>query len=800
MRKHKIITIVCGLILFAGPAMFAQKDAADKAYENLGFKEAIELYRDGKLDLKSMQRMADGYRLNHDTQNAEKWYAQVVNDSDDPMNLLYYAQALHSNGKLEEAKTHYLKYDRAMGGSDQRGQNLANAIDRIASFDDNEKIQIELAKSINSPKLDFSPVYFQDGVVFVSNRSESKTNNGKDLWTGDDFNTHYFAEEKKDGSLEEPAIFSLQLDGKFHEGPLTFSKSGEEVYFTRNIAKKNKNKEYNLQIFTARQKGDEFGSVEKLDFGDGQSNDAHPALSPDGQTLYFASDREGGYGGMDIYQSVFSGGKWSTPVNLGSKINTPGNEVFPFIYDDGTLYFASDGWGGLGGLDVFYAEKMADKSWGRPENIGTPINSSKDDFSYILNSLGTEGYFTSAREGGAGKDDIYHFTLSEPQGNKNKKKKILSRICVFDKTTNERLSDVKVNVLTGTEDGTYQGFEDDFVVKLKPTEKEGEFIISLKQRDPFGSVDNVNETYVTGENGDFELEIEPGQEYIFIAKTEGYQESRYNFSHENLSDGEFCIPMTPAECVSLHGTVTNRRYGNVLPNATVTVIDLCSGETMTTRSDENGLYEFPCVACGCDFIVKGEKANFKPSSGIASTVGIECAVGSRVKQDLALFSAFDENGNPLPGDNPYAGQGSAPSNPGSGSWPPNSGDLLEEGLTLEIKDIYYDFDEHYIRNYDAAPDLDDLVNLMLRHPNLYVELESHTDCRGGDAYNMNLSDRRAKAARAYIIEQGVEPHRIRAKGYGETRLSNECDDGINCSEEEHQMNRRTEVTVFGQLR
>lgn len=823
MKKNITTQVVCLLICLCQITGMAQKASADKVYDQLGYKEAIELYRAGKLTEGTMERIANGYRLNHDTQNAEKWYAQIADDSDNPLNTLYYAQALHSNGNLEKAKEYYLKYDRVSGGGDRRGAHLANAIDRISNFRDNEKIQVELASAINSPKLDFSPIYFQDGVVFVSNRSESSRD--KDLWTGDGYNTHFFAEENADGSLGAPEPFSLQLDEKFHEGPLTFSKSGDEVFFTRNIAKRNKKKEYSLQIFTALQKGEDFGDAKKIDFSDAQANDAHPALSPDGQYLYFASDREGGLGGMDIWRSSFSDGKWGEPANLGPKVNTAGNEVFPFVYDDGTVYFASDGWGGLGGLDVFYVEQMETGGWADPINIGTPINSNKDDFSYTLNALGTEGYFTSAREGGQGKDDIYHFVLAEPQGNKKKEKKIFANICVYDEATGERLPDVKVNVLAEAGDGSYQGFEDNFVVNLVPTGNNDEFMISFKRSDPFGDAAEENTTYTTDQTGFFDMEAKAGRNYILMAKADGYQDGRLKFLTDDLTSqsGELCIPMTTnGDCVMLKGQVTNSRFGNFIPNANMTLIDLCTGETMTAQSDEAGYYQFPCLPCECDFIVKAEKANFKSGSGMASTLDMDCAAGGVTMVDIELYPAFSENGEPLvasynenPNRPPY------PSGPNPSGYNPNQpipnrppgynsapsydpsrsgGEILEEGVTLNIKDIYYDFDEDYIRGYDAAPDLDHLANVLLRHPNLLVELSSHTDSRGTHEYNADLSDRRAKAAVEYIVKKGVERHRIvSAQGFGEAQLLNECADGVDCTEAAHQMNRRTEVKLYGQF-
>ena len=168
----------------------------------------------------------------------------------------------------------------------------------------------------------------------------------------------FYAKRNDNDDLHKAEEFSLDLNTKFHEGPVCFSKNGERIYFTRNHFNKNKrvdNKDgiMRLQIYTASKEGNDWGEPYELPFNTKEFEEAHPAISPDGKFLYFASDRTGGKGGMDLYVSEFKDGKWGDPKNLGDQINTPGNEVFPFVHDDGTMYFASNGWGGLGGLDIF---------------------------------------------------------------------------------------------------------------------------------------------------------------------------------------------------------------------------------------------------------------------------------------------------------------------------------------------------------------------------------------------------------------------------------------------------------------
>jgi outer membrane protein OmpA-like peptidoglycan-associated protein len=824
----KLLNFIVFLLLLPTLFTYAQNgetvktanSKADKLYQKLGYKEAIELYKQGKLDMASMEHIANGYRLNHDTQNAEKWYAQIVLSSENPVNFLYYAQTCQSNGNLNKAKEFYLKYDKMMGVNDKRGSRLAAAIDRMIELKNPDEVVVTNVSAINSGKLDFSPAFYENGIVFVSTREPDgelkKLTSTKDLWTGDDFAALYFAKSKADGNLDKPENFSTSLSTRFHEGPLAFSKSGDQVFFTRNNVKNNAwtllkqlakgRDELKLKIYSAEKSGDDWESPKRLELDDVKANDAHPSLSADGQKLYFSSDREGGFGGMDLYVATFSNGEWSSPINLGASVNTPGNELFPFIFDDGTLYFSSDGWGGLGGLDIFYADKIDDQSWGEAVNLGAPFNSNKDDFGYILDVLGTEGYFTSAREGGAGKDDIYRFNLPKPQSNKANSTQAVSVICAFDQATGLKLGGVKVTVLSEGTDGIYQGFEEDFVVKLAPTNRPDEFAISLKKRDPFGNEKpNGNETYQTDENGFFRLPVKEGKKYILMAKKEGYQDATYEILPG--STAENCIPMQAGNCVVLSGKVLNKQYNRPIPNATVKLINLCTGEISTLKSDQQGAYSF-CLDCGCDFVLQGSKPNFKDGNALATTADRDCEsgdFGEAIERNILLVPSLGPNGEPAvvsydekgePDVKYYDKNGKPVLRKPLEDLPETWDDMLENGVVIELENIYYDFDKYNIRQPDATYDLDRLVAFMSRNPGVKVELGSHTDCRGDDDYNRRLAENRARAAVEYVVQRGISHSRISARGYGEDQLVNECGDGIPCSEAAHQLNRRTEVRVY----
>ena len=768
------IAIICLVLPVGG---FGQPSkTADKLYNELGFKLAIPEYEKlEQFSLGDLVRIANAYRLNGDTENAEIWYSQVVQTSNDALHFLYYAQALQSNGKLEDARRYYLIYHEMLGGdaSDQRGQLLAEAIDRIGEFK-HEGVEVVNEVVLNSARLDFSPAYTKNGIVFVSSRGLGKgPETFKDKWLNDNFMALFFSEKSEKGELGRPEPFSLRLTSKYHDGPVVFSNNDNKVFCTRNQFRKGKRKNSSQgimkqDIYMSYRDGQNWSEPEVLPFNSVEFEEVHPAISPDGHVLYFASDRPGGYGEMDLYQVTMRGGQWSDPVNLGPEINTAGNELFPFVHDDGTLYFASDGWGGLGGLDIFSSYVVNDSFWVKAHNIGAPFNSPKDDFGFILNPTGTEGYFTSSRDGGQGMDDIYSFKIGRPVA---MKARVLSKICVQDERDTQRLINAKVRVEEIVEiNEKGEGPDEDFVMRLVETEKRNEYILKLKKEaDTYSG--EVVPTYTTDENGEFWVELKPGRKYRFTAEKEGYKLTEKIMETGELEQIEFCIPMAVSHCIVLNGETNNGKFaGKKVANATVTMVNLCTGEEHSVRSAPDGVFRFPCLECGCEYILKGEKTNFKAGVADVSTLDTDCSKGGTMDVEIRLTPADRD-------ELLFAGK------------------KLEAGATAELKNIFYDFDQFYIRS-DARPDLDRVVALMKDYPSLIIELGSHTDSRGTASYNQQLSQKRAEAAVQYIVERGVDSRRLIARGYGESQPRNHCRDGVKCTEAEHQYNRRTEIKII----
>lgn len=802
MYNTLLITI---LVLFANTFMMAQSPSptkADKLYNNLGFGAAAEKFKnemgEEEMTTENMSKLADSYRLTGDTWNAEYWYSQVVKESNKPISRLYYAQALQSNGKYQLAKKWFLEYDAMMrttasveggGTMDDRGARLAAACDNVEVFDKLENVEIRNVSEINSDKLDFSPSYYKGGLVFASTRGLKKQSQSIDKWINDNFMDLFVVEMKKDGSFTEPENFSDKLNSKLHEGPLVFTKDEKTVYFTRNNynkGKKGKDKDgiISLKIYSAQKGKDDWEAVTELPFNADNATICHPTLSSDGSKMYFAADLPGGIGGLDIYVAEMTNGVWGKPKNLGPNVNTLGNEVFPFIHDDGSLFFASNGHEGIGGLDIFrtrYIDSEMVMDWATPENLGTPFNSSKDDFGLILDLTKTSGFFTSDRKGGKGGDDIY--SVKMPSGTIDKIQQEATRyemaVCVYDAKTNERIK------------GATMVVSEELLVEVIPGNRNNSV-------DPFleamqGRPRQVDEPaqYYTDKEGSVTHRVQGARTYTFRVQKDGYKMGEKSFTVDGpLGEDalEFCIPLNRDNCMELKGKVVNKKYKNNLTGATIILLNQCTGEESTFTSDKNGEFNV-CLDCNCDYAIVGQKKHFSTDQKTFTTIDMDCTGEKNVL--LALTPGVLGNNPNIAAGNP---NGTADI---SSLWTniDNNGNSnaigLAEGMVIDLDKIYYDFDEYYIRA-DAEADLDKLVALMNRFPTMEVELSSHTDARGSDKYNEKLSQNRAEAAVQYIIEKGIIASRIAAKGYGETRPRKNCKE---CSEEEHQFNRRTEVKI-----
>ena len=424
---------------------------ADDFYERLQYNEAIDAYhklvKRGDNSTYVLERLANSYYNINDTKNAETYYKRVVKKADADSESVYnYAQTLKTNGKFSEYNT-YMKQFAQLKPQDSRAiafMEDPNYLPRIAD-EKNQKFEAINLEGLNTRYSEFGGTVVGDDFYFSSSRNILRKNYG--------LNDEPFLDLYK-ASIENDVVKSANLlnddiNTRFHESSVTVSPDGTRMYFDRNDYfngkyKKSEQGINELNIFYAENVNGQWGNVQSVPFNNREFSTSHPALSPDGKTLYFSSDRPGGMGNADLYKvAINEDGTFGEPENLGEGINTEGREVFPFVDANGTLYFSSDAHLGIGGLDVFSAPARGN-GFGEVKNLGLGINSSKDDFAFTFNPETEEGYVSSNREGGKGSDDIYKIKKIETCD-------LPINVLVVDATTNEPLSGARIDLFDNRE-------------------------------------------------------------------------------------------------------------------------------------------------------------------------------------------------------------------------------------------------------------------------------------------------------------------------------------------------------------
>lgn len=424
MKQILRYSLLAFVLLLTLP-LSSQVRRGNKLYAAGEFSRAIPAYERGlrkKADAQAMENLANCYRISKNYQKAEEWYAKAVaaNPNCNPMVYFYYGMVLRNNGKNAEARKqfqHYLQQDP----KDKKAEAQVEALDNMQVWLTQTPIYaVYNVYSVNSPQSDISPVFFNNGLLFTSDRGETDVLNGEnEPSSGRAFYSIFYAKQvyQKEDSIAFGKVKKLSrvINKDFHNGPLSVSGDGELMAFNRvdrSVRMRTKHFVNRPKIYFADNKNNHWTSVDAFAYNSDAYSCAHPALSFDGQQLFFSSDMPGGQGGKDIWVcKKQSDGSWGKPENLGPVVNTPGDEVFPFLRKDGTLFFSSDGHPGLGGLDVFSASLQNGK-WADVVNQGAPLNCPFDDFNIVFNPEGSRGFFASNRPGGMGNDDIYSFKVT----------------------------------------------------------------------------------------------------------------------------------------------------------------------------------------------------------------------------------------------------------------------------------------------------------------------------------------------------------------------------------------------------
>ena len=562
----KIIVHITSILLLVSFVGVAQMKKAEMQFSKYNYAKAIPSYEKvakGKSPDKqaAMIKLADCYRILNNYSKAESYYAQAISIGKVPAEVNYnYGNVLKSNNKYSEALSQYYAYLEENENS-KTAKNAIKSCQEIKYWESKPKeYEIKNIESINTKRSEFCPVILNNKLIFVAEKvsdvvdfASSSTNNQPFL--------NIFSSEIKNNEVKKEKLLSKKVNTSFHDGPISFTNDGKIAAYTRVnyiVNKKNKNFINRAKIYFTEVNGNSFSKPKPFIFNSDEYSCAHPALNADGTVLYFSSDMPGTLGGQDIWMCKKNGDSWDKPVNLGFDINTSGDEVFPSVKKDGTLYFSSNGLPGFGDLDIFSAKQLEGK-WLLNRNEGLYLNSKADDFGIsFLND--TIGYFSSNREGGKGEDDIYHFKFT----NKNIS---VDGIVLLTENANDPAKGVKVYLLDGngkaidstkTNDKGYFVFRDLDADKTYMAEIEGSDV-NLKNKSRYYLADKDSKiTRITHNNG-------PGQKFVFRNLPVDPNGMPDLFNDDDLSlAGNLLFGENPSKPVANKKVTIKNEYGDIV--------------------------------------------------------------------------------------------------------------------------------------------------------------------------------------------------------------------------------------------
>lgn len=717
---NRLLLLIILTVVLAMPSIdaFAQKGKhklANRYISEFNFNDAASIYADildkNPEDVVALRQGAKCNENIGDTRRAEAYLAALSKLDDKEYEDLYnYAAILKKNKKYEEALNVYRACNEINPNDNRVSAYLKQKDWSNKILRDSSRYSIAAAK-INSAESDFAPAFVDNMIIFSSARGEGKGKRNIYAWNDQSYLNLHFAAIDPDSALQDAKVIRNKANSRFHEGTASFDPNTRELYITRNNFNRGKKKKskvgkLNLGIYYGKYENAEIGKLQDFEYNNPEYSVGHPSVSPSGKELYFISDMPGGKGGTDIYVSLKEDGGWGKPENLVA-VNTPGNEMFPFAMKDSLLYFASDGYPGLGGLDLFYV------NLGDPgvvvRNMGYPASTAYDDFGICVFESGKIGYFSSNRPGGIGDDDVYEFRISPPT-------EIFVNGQILDKETMEPIPLATIYVVTS------EGLE-----PVATSNAEGYY--------------------------DFEYEFK--EELTVRAEKEDYFPEELTVASNPASSylDEIDFQLEKFE-YTVQGTVLYADNDQPAEGAKMSLYDEEGKLINSAETGPDGTYFFGLRGNSQD-VLECTKFGY-PDQEVA--LDTRDRVAREIYADFRLFK-------------------------------------LEEGTVVRMDNIYYDYNSAEIRS-DAARELDKLKGILDDNPTMKIEMGSHTDSRGGDGFNLNLSKRRAKSAIDYLVSKGIAKNRLTYKGYGETKLLNKCADGVECSEEDHQLNRRTEFTIL----
>ena len=642
--KIKTLHFAIGLTLFSffANAQIVKLNAANKKYENNAFVDAIEIYEKvaekGYKDEKMFQKLGNAYYFNAELATAARWYTELytMNNNQEPEFYYRYSQSLKAIVDYTNADKMLVLFNMK-SGNDQRAFLFKNHRNYREEIKNNSGRYNIIDAGINTEFSDYGSAFFGDTIVFSSARIRGADSKKKLRYTNQLATNLYKVVQMPGGSYSKAQKFSDNVNTDFNESTPIFTKDGKTMYFTRNNYLDGKlgsdtNNVTLLKLYKATLLNGKWTNIVELPFNSNQYSVGHPALSLDNKVLYFVSNMPGTFGQSDLYKVIVEdNGGYSIPENLGATINTEGRETFPFISADNELYFSSDGRPGLGGLDIYVVKMNNENRYDEIKNVGSPVNGSQDDFSFIIDAKSKNGFFSSNRDGGNGSDDIY------------------------------KLTEIR-----------------EIIVK------------------------------------------------------------------KNIS-----------------GIITDQDSKSSLSNTKVSLYDENFIFLKESSTDYYGRYSFD-ILCGKKYYLRAEMESFETKE-IEVIIDKNC---DDVVYDLVLEKRIK---------------------------------LLSVGTDLanilDIPVIYFPLNRADIQK-DAAFQLEKVLIIMNQFPSMKINVFSHTDSRHSVSYNLVLSKKRAKSTVDWLVKNGINANRIIGEGFGESKIINNCIDGVQCSEDEHLKNRRSEFIII----
>jgi outer membrane protein OmpA-like peptidoglycan-associated protein/tetratricopeptide (TPR) repeat protein len=692
---------------------------AEEFYKILAYRNALELYLHYEErhtnDRLVKERIADCYVKLGNYSEASSWYEKLVVDPKvKPIELYRYAEVLSMTHQYTKALAVYRQYQKAEQGDSRTKLKIA-FLDLLEFHRRDSNLYSITHEWFNSDQSDFGAHYFRDGVVFVSARDRDLFIKRKSMSALNEDETPlntFFVLPSFDGerSAEEQVdlFYKRELNSIYHDGPVSFFLNDKKIAFSRNVLRNGRpardaSGKVNLELFFASLGADNtLADVTAYTFNDHGHSTGHPWVSDDGKKMYFSSDRPGGFGGADIYESHNENGKWSEPKNIGNIINTAGDEFYPYVYADSVLFFTSNGHGGFGGLDNFVSH-IQNGSFESPANMSFPINTAMDDFALLVDHTGRKGMFSSNREGGAGYDDIYTFVLN----------KFTLLGTVVERSSKLPIANATVYI-----------------------------------KDP----DNLLiDSLLTDSLGGFYTQLPLDKEFVVTSRKSGYtsiDQIRFVTDKNSVLTDTLTIPIWENGLFA-QGRVFSNELQAILPGSTVVLENLTSGEIDSINVGADAFYKF-LVLPNTKYKITARKAGHIANGFNLNTEGL---YRSNLVNDILLEETF-----------------------------------------LEKLEVLFNFNESVIKG-EFNKTLDRFVRDLKRAPTSKVNIGAHADSKGTNKYNLELSGKRAKAVTDYLVQRGISRSRIEATGFGEELILNQCSDGVECTDEEHSLNRRAEVKI-----